>query len=213
MKKYPSIPKISEEFIGRDCIVFEKLDGSCLSFEWSKKRGWYKSSTRNHLFDRSEPTFGCAVDIFNNTHAEALTKVIQDKYPKTTEVLAFLEFVGPHSFAGLHDPGILKVESNDPKELILFDINIHKKGIVSPAEFVKNFSHLRSAEVLYQGKLTEDFIKDVREGKYPSEEGVVCKGVLNPNNPHSQWRCKIKTWAYLKKIQKFFGNSYGSYWE
>ena len=213
MKDYPSIPKVLKDHIESDCIAFYKYDGSQIRVEWSKKKGWHKFATRGQLFDKSEKNFGCAVDIFNNTYAEALIKVIQDKYPKTTEVLAFLEFVGPHSFAGLHDPGILKVESNDPKELILFDINIHKKGIVSPAEFIKNFSHLRSAEVLYQGKLTEDFIKDVREGKYPSEEGVVCKGVLNPNNPHSQWRCKIKTWAYLKKIQKFFGNSYGSYWE
>jgi hypothetical protein len=209
MKDYPSIPKVIIEFLGRDCISFYKHDGSQVRVEWSKKKGWHKFATRGQLFDKSEKTFGCAIDIFHNTHAEALTKVIQDKYSKVTEALAFLEFVGPHSFAGLHDPGILNVASNDPKELILFDINIHKKGIIDPIEFVKNFSHLRSAEVLYEGKLTEEFILDVREGKYPGEEGVVCKG----GTSHNAWRCKIKTWAYLKKIQKFFGSSYGNYWE
>jgi hypothetical protein len=209
VKDYPSISKVLKDHIDSDCIAFQKYDGSQIRVEWSKKKGWHKFATRGQLFDKSEKTFGCAVDIFNNTQAEALSKVIQDKYPKATEVLAFLEFVGPHSFAGLHDPGILKVDHNDPKELVLFDINIHKKGIVSPAEFVQNFSHLRSAEVLYEGRLTEDFIKDVRESVYEGEEGVVCKG----GEGHKIWMAKIKNWAYLKKIQKFFGSSYGKYWE
>lgn len=211
MKEYPSIPKVLKEFIGRECIGFKKYDGSCIRAEWHKKHGWCKWATRGHLFDKTDKTFGCAIDVF--TQAESLEKAIRDNYPKAESAVVFMEFLGPNSFAGLHDPGVLQVKHNDPKELILFDVNIHKRGFVSPLDFVSQFNHIRSSEVIYQGKLTEDFIKDVRESKYPVHEGVVCKGILNPNSSHTLWRCKIKTWEYLKKIQKFFGSSYGQYWE
>jgi hypothetical protein len=213
MKDYPSIPKVLNEHINSDCIAFRKYDGSQIRVEWTKKKGWHKFATRGQLFDASEKTFGCAVDIFRNMFVGNLTQVIVGEYPKATEVLAFLEFFGPRSFAGMHEP-------DDPKELVLFDINIHKKGILSPVEFVQNFSHLRSAEIVYEGKLTEGFIKDVRDGAVPSEsadrphphmldEGVVVKG----GTGHKIWMAKIKTWEYLKKIQKFFGSTYGRYWE
>lgn len=208
MKDYPSIPKVLNEFLNRDCIAFKKYDGTQIRVEWTHKKSWHKFATRGQLFDKSSKHFGCAIDIFNNTHAMSLETIIKNKYPKASEVVAFLEFIGPFSFAGMHEPGILQVSHNEPKELILFDINIHKKGLVNPEEFVKNFFY-SSAEVLYQGKLTEEFIKDVREGKYGEGEGVVVKGGCG----HKIWQCKIKTWAYLKKIQQFFGTSYGNYWE
>lgn len=213
MRQYPSIPKALSEFLNSDCISFRKYDGSQIRVGWSNKKGWHKFATRGQLFDQTDKNFGSAVEIFHRTHGEPLEKAIVDNFRKVTEAVAFLEFIGPHSFAGLHDPGILNVENNDPKELVLFDVNVHQKGILSPQDFVKFFSHTRSAEVLYKGPLTEDFIKDVRESKYPVDEGVVCKGLKKPGNPHSLWLCKIKTWAYLKKIQAYFGTSFGNYWE
>lgn len=73
MKDYPSIPKVLKDHIESDCIAFYKYDGSQIRVEWSKKKGWHKFATRGQLFDKSEKNFGCAVDIFNNTHAEALS--------------------------------------------------------------------------------------------------------------------------------------------
>ena len=209
MKEYPSIPKVLNDYIGLDCVAFRKYDGSNIRIEWAKKRGWYKWATRGYLFDATDKNFGDTVDIFNKTHAELLEKVIRDNYPKADSAIVYMEYLGPHSFAGLHDPGVLQVDNNDPKELVLFDVNIHKRGFVSPLDFVSKFGHVRSAEVVYQGRLTEDFIKEVREGKYPVNEGVVCKG----GEGHKLWTCKIKTWDYLKKIQKFFGTSWGEHWE
>jgi hypothetical protein len=210
MKDYPSIPKVLEKFIGLDCIAFKKYDGSQIRVEWSPKKGWHKYATRGHLLDKTDKNFGSAIEIFERTHAEPMTKIIRDNYPKAEGVVAFLEFLGPHSFAGIHDPGVLKVESNDPKELVLFDVNIHKKGILDPNAFISKFSCVRSAEVVYCGTLDEDFVKKVREIMPPYlDEGVVCKG----GSGHDLWQCKIKTWDYLKKIQKFFGSSYGNYWE
>lgn len=213
MKEYPSIPKVTKEFIGRECISFKKYDGSNIRTEYSKKRGWYKFATRGgHLFDSSDPNFGAAVTAFEKTHAEPLAKVITDNYPKFDGAVAFLEFLGPHSFAGLHDPGVLGVESNDPKEVVLFDININKKGILSPREFLAKCKDLRIAEPIYFGILDDKFIQSIRNSE-TLDEGCVCKGMDNPNSIHTLWRCKIKTWAYLKKIQKYFGTSYGKFWE
>ncbi len=208
MKDYGSIPKVLKDYVGLDCIAFRKYDGSQIRAEWNKKKGWHKWATRGHLFDETDVTFGCAINAFSS-QADLVAKAIVDNYPKVDSAVAFMEFVGPHSFAGIHDPAVLKVEHNDPKELVLFDVNIHKRGLVSPENFVKHFGHTRSAEVLYRGKLTDDFIKDVREKKFPVTEGVVCKG----GEGHKIWMCKIKTWDYLKEIQKFFGSSYGQYWE
>lgn len=209
MKDYPSMPKALDEFLGRDCIAFKKEDGTQIRCEWKKKRGWYKFATRGYLFDKTDKNFGDAVPTFEKTLATKLEQAIRDNYPKAESAIVYMEYLGPYSFAGLHDPGILQVANNDPKELVLFDVNIHKRGFVSPLDFVSQFGHIRSAEVVYQGRLTEDFIKDVREKKYPIDEGVVCKG----GRGHNIWRCKIKTWDYLKKIQKFFGTSWGKYWE
>jgi hypothetical protein len=200
MKDYPSIPKLADEYIGRNCIVFKKYDGSQIRCEYSKKKGWHKFGTKRRLFDKTDKDFGIAVDLFHNNFAEPINKILEDR--KIDNAMAFLEFIGPNSFAGMH-------EANDPKELVLFDVNFHKKGIIGPKEFVEIFSHLRSAEVLYEGVLTEDLVKDIRESKYPVDEGVICKG----GSGHNLWQCKIKTWEYLKKIQKYFGSSYGQYWE
>lgn len=209
MKEYPSIPKALNDFLDMDCIAFRKYDGTNIRAEWQKKKGWCKFATRGCLFDKTDKNFGNAVPIFEQTHANLLEKAIKDNYPKADSAIVFMEYLGPHSFAGLHDPGILQVDNNDPKELVLFDVNIHKRGFVSPLDFVSKFGHVRSAEVVYQGRLTEDFIKDIREGKFPVDEGVVCKG----GEGHKFWMCKVKTWQYLKRIQKFFGTGYKNYWE
>lgn len=208
MKDYGSIPKLLTEYIDRECIAFRKYDGSQIRSEWTRKKGWHKWATRGHLFDETDKTFGCAIKAFE-PQADLVAKAIVDNYPKVESAIVFMEFVGPHSFAGIHDPAVLQVENNDPKELVLFDVNIHKRGLVSPKDFVKNFGHTRSAEVMYEGKLTEEFIKNIREGKLSVNEGVVCKG----GEGHKIWMCKVKTWEYLKQIQKFFGTSWGNYWE
>lgn len=197
MKAYPSIPKISREFIDRPCIAFRKEDGSNIRMEWSRKTGWYKSGTRTRLFDKSDTEFGCAIEIFHKNFAEPLAKAIRDNY-KCDSAIAYLEFLGPNSFAGQH-------KEDDPKELILFDVNIHKKGFVGAGDFVRKFGHLKSAEVIYQGLLTEELIDNVRQNKYNLKEGVVCKGGGN-KSPHDIWLCKIKTFAYLEELKKRFEN-------
>lgn len=201
MKFYPSIPYHDRHTLDAPCHAFYKYDGSNLRFEWSKKSGWYKFGTRNRLFDHTDPDFGSAVDLFLNGLADGIQKVFRDEYKQSDRAIVFAEFFGPSSFAGQH-------VKEEPKDLVLFDVNLHKKGILGPAEFVKEFGHLRSAEVVYQGPFSEEFISEVWEGKRQLVEGVIAKG----GNGHSLWMRKVKTAAYKEKLKAFFKQEWEKYW-
>lgn len=198
------------------CVAFDKLDGSNLRFEFSHKRGWYKFGTRNRMFDKNDSEFGGAIDIFLTKYGEPIAKLMKDKYKKTESAIAFAEYFGPVSFGGLHDPVYLnqigripEVVSNDPKDVVLFDFNLHKKGFLAPTEFLDQFSNLSIPKVVYQGRLTKDFFEDVRANKYGLIEGVVCKG----GSGHNLWMKKIKTNDYLAEIRRVFGTGWSEHWE
>lgn len=201
MKSYPHIDGPSKA-PHLPCIAFHKYDGSNLRWEWSKKKGWYKFGTRNCLFDKSDPLFGQAIPVFESSLAEGIEKVLRDSFRDVQSAIVFTEFFGASSFAGTH-------AQSEPKELVLFDVNLYKKGIMSPRDFVRKFGHLRAAEVVYEGILNQPFIENVRNGVYPVAEGVVCKG----GSGHDLWMVKVKTLAYLKKLKEVFHQDWQKYWE
>jgi hypothetical protein len=171
------------------------------------------------LFDRTDPEYGCAIDIFLKKYADDLEKIIKkDKHFRSVrEVICYCEFFGPHSFGGQHDPKnpVLNVESNDPKDVVLFDVNVHKKGLLTPRQFVNTFEGLPVAEVVYEGILNQEFINEVKGGQYLEwgvVEGVVAKGCEGPP-PHGIWMRKIKTLAYLEDLKKRFGTGWEQYGE
>ena len=209
MKDYPKILGSHDIPLNEECVVFDKLDGSNLRFEYSKKQGWYKFGTRRRLFDHTDPDFGTAIEIFQKKYAEAIEKIVLDNYKKPDGFIVYGEFLGPHSFAGIHTPSMLQVEHNDPKDFVMFDVNVHKKGFVAPQEFLKLFGGLHIPTVIHEGPLNEQFIQDVREGKYSVVEGVVVKG----GSGHDVWRYKIKTFTYLKRLQEVFGVGWTQHWE
>jgi len=198
MKMYPEIqgPNRAPR---EPCIAFEKYDGSNLRFEWSKKRGWYKFGTRHTLFDERDETWGSAIKVFHETYAEGLEKVFREHkiIRQAQNVVAFCEFFGPNSFAGFHRP-------EDEKELVLFDVNVHKRGIMLPRDFLNTFGHLKIAKVLYEGNFNEQFIGAVINGEFTSGEGVVAKGVLasRKNPQHGLWMTKVKTRAWLDELRR-----------
>lgn len=199
MKQYPSINKYRNT-PSQNILAFDKLDGSNIRFEWSRDRGWHKVGTRKCMLDKSHPHLGEAPEIFNEKYSEAIEKVFKDNinYKKHTQFIAFCEFFGPNSFAGVH-------LENDPKDLVLFDIWIVKKGMIGPREFVKNFGHLEIPHIIYEGKLNTEFIESVRHNVYGLKEGVVCKW-----GKTGMWRkdinmCKIKTNQYIQKLKDRFG--------
>ena len=142
--------------------------------------------------------------MFEETLAEAIEKVFKDnkKMPSFDEATVYMEFHGKHSKFGQHLP-------RDPKVLTIIDVNLTKRGLILPRDFIKWFGHLRIPEVLYEGNFNQTFIQDVRNGKYHSSdlsglsgniEGVVAKGIKDgkKSEQHRLWMAKVKTnwWMY-----------------
>lgn len=203
MKEYKSIPdssKAPREF----CYAFYKYDGSNLRFEWHKKRGWSKFGTRHELFDESNPVFGCAIEIFLNKYSEQIAKILTDNFRGIESAISYCEFLGENSFAGVHNP-------DDVKDVILFDVNVHKKGLLGPKQFLDLFDNMHIAELVYSGNLNQTFIDAVRNNTLDVKlnEGVIAKG----RSGHELWMCKIKTLEYLNRLKSFKGASWKEFWE
>lgn len=200
MKTYPSIPGIRDAVVA-PCIAFYKADGSNLRYEWSKKRGWYKFGTRRRLFDKSDPEYGHAIEIFLNKYGDEIPRrLVDDLGPKKVEgFVAYGEFFGPSSFSGKHD-------FNEQHDVMLFDVSIHKRGFLLPEDFVRVFDGLDVAPVVYEGPFDQEFIEAVRNGEYVGEaEGVVAKGSLPGKKgkaQHGFWMRKVKTLWWLNELRQ-----------
>ena len=200
MKSYWDIPGPSKA-PQLPCAAFYKYDGSNMRFEWHRKRGWNKFGTRYTVFDDTSEQWGHVIPQFLNSLSEGIEKIFKDNknYRGIESAVVFCEHFGPSSFAGWHDYEELKTSG----ELVIIDINIHKKGIVLPNDFEKDFGHLKSAHVVYRGNFNKQFVEDVKSGKYELAEGAVVKGV-NPKNKKSQhglWMSKVKTQWWLSELK------------
>src|SRR4051812_37683249 len=100
MRDYPSIVGSGLAPKGEHCHVFVKYDGSNLRYEWTKKNGWWKFGTRKRLFDRTDPVFGLAIDVFLDKYAGELERIFKsDKaFRGVNEFTVFCEWFGMHSF-------------------------------------------------------------------------------------------------------------------
>ena len=188
MKTYPSIPKtVTSERI----FAFDKLDGSNLRVEWSRKSGFYKWGTRRRLLDPDEDLFGQGVDLFMEKYSEDLEKIAtENQYRRCTY---FFEFFGPYSFAGNHLEG-------DDFDVVLFDVSPYKKGIIGPRKFIDTYGHLDIPAILYEGKADQPFIKSVKKSELDGMtfEGVVCKGKTST--------FKVKSQAWLDALKQDCGD-------
>jgi hypothetical protein len=218
MKEYPSISaaghllaQSAAGYLGRPFVAFDKLDGSNIRAEWDRKKGWHLFGSRRRLLDAAQPFLGQAIRLILDGYGDGLARVFTDvpALQKPQAATAYFEFFGPHSFAGQHDPEVLRVPSNEPFQVVLIDVNLHKRGFVSADEFVENFGHLGIPRVVHSGELTREFIADVRAGRFGTPEGIVCKG----GEGHGRWMAKVKTTAYLKRLRAFFQDDWEKYWE
>jgi hypothetical protein len=201
MIEYPSILP-SARAPHQPCIAFEKYDGSNIRVKYTSKKGFTLFGSRTQMFDKGHPFLGAAVDIFYRDYENVLVDLIEKEWPNEREVIAFLEFFGPNSFAGWHDP-------NDTKKLVLFDIMVGHKNrkFLLPQEFVKLCQgKMEIPRVIYEGNLSDQLRQDVYDGKYDVVEGVVCKGTQRTGAARGGvWMAKIKTKAYLDKLFNRYG--------
>lgn len=197
MIEYPSIIGVSKA-PREECWAFNKIDGSNIRAKYTQKKGFESFGSRYCLIDESHPHLGKAVAIFKEVYAEPLGRLFRDKYRDYREIITFFEFFGKNSFAGIHDP-------NDQHRIYVFDVLLgHKdRKFVSPKEFVKTFSDkVLTPDVIYQGKLNEDFIQRVRGDEFGLQEGVICKGLTTNGAYRGKiWMCKIKTNKYLQSLR------------
>lgn len=199
MLQYPTINGSKHAPLGKPCVAFQKYDGSNLRWEWSPKRGWTKYGTRKQLFDNNTPLYNQAIPLFMEGIADELVYRVKQSNKGIERITAFTEFFGASSFAGSHD-------FDEPKELKLFDVFLFKKGFIKPKEFVRTFGDRSyAAEVVYEGNLNKQFVLDVREGRYPTPEGVICKG--------DDFMVKVKTNAYFAKLYEKYNDAWVNYAE
>lgn len=206
---YPKIPD-SKGFEPKKCIAFEKYDGTNIHFVWTPQRGFHAFGTRRDRFpdthygwvsfDQAHPGLEGLSEVFN-AFGMSLAVVLEENYPDSQEVLVFMEYLGPGSFAGEHVP-------NEKKQLIIFDVMVGA-CLVDPETFVEQFGHLPIAKVLYRGKYTGQLVEDIRKGKYKVSEGAVIKGV----HKKQVLMCKVKSEQYLTKLKEKFKNNWKEYWE
>jgi len=192
--EYPSITK---NIIDVPIYAFDKLDGSNIRVEWSRKNGFTKFGSRKRLLSRDEKPLGEAISIFEETMADSLVKPL--KKLQVERATLFMEFSGLNSFAGFHE--------EEEHSLTLFDVSLYKKGFMLPKEFMKIFDDVvPTAELLYYGKANSDFVKSVNEGVLEDMtfEGVVCKSQELVRN--QQVRFKVKNQAWLDKLKHKCGD-------
>lgn len=196
MKEYPSIQSLVVDTY--PVVAFDKLDGSNVRAEWSRKTGFYKFGRRNGLLDDSNPQLLCAPDLIEYKYGYALTKIFKEN--KFDKVTCFFELFGPNSFAGSHD--------GKEMDVVLIDIAIHPKGFMSPQNFLKLFcGRVELPKIVFEGIWTSEQTELVRTGKMKGMtfEGVVCKGPeITPGRPIM---FKVKNQAWFDKLKEKCGNN------
>lgn len=201
MKDYPSIPRATgtsfREIPG--ALIFDKLDGSSMRSEWSKKRGWYKHGKRSGLVDDSNPHLVQVPKLFMETLAEPLTHLALAQ--RWQNLVVFYEFWGEYSFAGLHFDG-------DEKKLTVFDAAPDKRGILGPQEFRRIFEgKVDTPAYLGTTNFTRGYVERVRQGEI---EGITFEGVVaKAGDRHDIIRAKAKTQAWIDKVIELHGEEAG----
>ena len=194
MKTYPTI---SRDIVGKPVYAFDKLDGSNIRAEWSRKRGFYKFGSRKRLLGPDDPLLGKSIQLIQDKYGDDLARIFRKE--RWQKAVAFFEYHGPKSFAGWH-------EDDDEHTVTLFDVAADKKGILEPKPFLKIFNSVDTARLLYHGNPNSLFVDQVREGALEGMtfEGVVCKSTLV--SPGLPLMFKVKNRAWIDKLKTHCGD-------
>ncbi len=208
MIEYPSIQN-SSKAPRKECVAFQKLDGSNFRAKWTQKQGFSVFGTRTQLIDETSEFWGDMVSVFKNTVANDLHDYFKKEYKNEREIIVFGEYFGENSFAGRHE--------NEKHDIIVFDVMVGHKNrkFLRPQDFIKTIgSIVKVPDVVYVGNLNEDLIKRVRADEFDTFEGVICKGTQPVGNAAGGiWMAKIKTQKYLDKLKERFQDDWQKYGE
>lgn len=196
---YPKIPLLSPAVSGGYCVAFEKLDGTNLSWPWTRGFGWGPCSTRSGLpVKRSDERLGVALALFKRLR-EPLDRLVagaRHEGRKALQARLYCEYLGPSSFAGRH-------VAQEPKRLVPIDLAVVWSGatepeLVGPKLFCRLFAHgtiagLRPPFVLWRGSFRGGLPVD----QLPAE-GVVFKG----GSDRLTWMAKQKNPAWLDRLAR-----------
>jgi hypothetical protein len=204
VKRYPSIPHFHGDAFHRHSgrlgggvswYVFDKLDGSNIRAEWSRKTGFTKFGRRKALLDDSNPFLPEAEELILSKYADALAAVFRKQ--RWQKVTTFFEFFGAHSFAGNHEV--------EPHDVVLFDVRPFKQGMLPPRDLLKHFGHLELPQLLHQGPLG-GLLEDVHHSRLAGMtfEGVVGKGpVVRQLGGPIMFKVKSQAWYdRLKEVRE-----------
>jgi len=201
VKDYPSIPQSTGQKFREipNAHVFDKLDGSSMRSEWTRKRGWYKHGRRRGLLDDSNPQLVEVPELFGRNLAEPLARIATKK--RWEHLIVFYEFWGEQSIAGQHF-------QDDTKHVTLFDVAVNKKGILGPKDFRRFFDRdVATARFLGIHNFTRGFIHRVKNGEV---EGITFEGVVaKAGEGHKLVRAKAKTKAWIEKVLEIHGSERG----
>jgi hypothetical protein len=175
--------------------AFDKIDGSNIRAEWSKKADFYKFGSRTRLLGSDQGILQKAEVMIRDGFSEPVAKIA--KKQGWNRLILFFEFAGPQSFAGNHVEG-------DAHEVWLIDATPYKKGILPPKEFLALFGDLHIAPCLYHGPCDGDFVASVKNSTLEgmTEEGVVCKA-KNPKKTPAPVMFKIKSQRWLDRLKDY----------
>lgn len=191
MKSYPSINGGVQ--FGTHVYVFDKLDGSNVRAEWTRKAGWTKFGRRNGLLDDSNSILKAKVPgLILDKYGDVLEEIFRKK--RWSKATAFFEFHGPNSFAGYHD-------ENDEHTVTLLDVSADRRGFLEPREFLKLFQYVETPTLLHQGNFTRPMQEAVSNGELEGMtfEGIVAKGpYVSPGRP---LMFKWKNQAWLDRLR------------
>ena len=215
MRHYDTINRIQDDgtLLGEEIAAYNKLDGQNICVKYSpRKKVFDQFGSRKRVFDETDEQFGDAVCWFNDScYPDLLRQIVTDNSKKrglfqgVDEVMFYFEWYGDHSFAGVHVPG-------DELKLALIDVFLKKKGYIEVKPLEELFySHkeIISPELIYRGKLTKEFIRDIQENdwtdpacKYPQvKEGVVCRRTTLMKGQRLP-KVKFKTKWWMDELHK-----------
>lgn len=190
MKQYPTI---SKDCRYGPCYMFEKLDGSNIRAEWTRKKGFDKFGSRKVLIG-PDSLLGEAIKLIHE-QTDSLAPIFEKQ--RWQKVTCFFEFYGPNSFAGLHE--------DEPHVVKLIDVDVYKQGLLDVRDFIDLFPD--AAKLIHQGNFNKEIESQIRSGEFPGMtfEGVVCK-VPSSKKWTPPFMFKVKNQAWISKVKERYGD-------